>query len=141
MILDDKWPVARLIPTTNASGVEAQERNAASALLAVAASVKEFGRALLKPIGAPSGRIQAFVEVPYVLDGKKLRPDGLVAVSRGGKTWVALVEVKVGNASLTPHQMHAYLDLAREHSYDAVLSISNQYVTTSRAYPIEIDKR
>ena len=55
MIVDEKWPMARLIPITAASGVEAQERNAASALLAVMASVKEFGRALLKPLGAPVG--------------------------------------------------------------------------------------
>ena len=35
MIADDKWPVARLIPISSASGVEAQERRLASALRAV----------------------------------------------------------------------------------------------------------
>jgi hypothetical protein len=45
---DDRWPVARLIPITSATGIEAKERNAASALLAVLANVDEFGRTLLK---------------------------------------------------------------------------------------------
>ena len=141
MIVDEKWPMARLIPITAASGVEAQERNAASALLAVMASVKEFGRALLKPLGAPAGNIQTFVEVPFTLEGKKIRPDGLITVARGSKTWTALVETKVGGFALEPAQMEAYLDIAKEKGFDAVLSISNHYVTASTRYPIEIDKR
>ena len=141
MILDEKWPEARLIPITAASGVEAQERNAASALLAVMANVKEFGRALLRPLGAPPGQIQAFVEVPFVLDGKKIRPDGLLTITRGSKTWTALIETKVGASTLEAAQMDAYLDIAKEKGFDAVVSVSNHYVTASSAYPIEIDKR
>jgi hypothetical protein len=141
VITDEKWPVARLIPVTSASGVEAQERNAVSALLAVAGAVKEFGRALFKPLGAPAGTIQAFVEVPFESDGKKLRPDGLISISRGKQDWVALVEAKVGGASLEPGQVDAYLDIAREHGFDAVLTISNQYVTSSSAFPVDFDKR
>lgn len=141
MIADEKWPVARLIPITSASGVEAQERNAASALLAVMANVKEFGRAVLKPLGAPAGLIQTFVEVPFVLEGKKIRPDGLITVTRGNKSWVALVETKVGSASLEASQMNAYLDIAKERGFDAVVSISNHYVTASRDYPIELGRR
>jgi len=64
VITDEQWPIARLIPISSASGIEAQERRAASALLAVIAAVPEFGRALLKPLGALSGRIQTFVEIP-----------------------------------------------------------------------------
>jgi hypothetical protein len=67
---DEKWPVARLIPISSASGVEAQERRLASALLAVMAAVPEFGNALLKPLGAPSGRFETFIEVPFKLEGK-----------------------------------------------------------------------
>lgn len=141
MIADERWPVARLIPITSASGVEAQERNAASALLAVMASVKEFGRSVLKPLGAPAGTIQTFVEVPFVLEGKKIRPDGLITVTRGNKSWVALVETKVGSAALEPAQMNAYLDIAKERKFDAVLSISNHYVTASRDYPIDLGRR
>lgn len=141
LIVDEKWPEARLIPITHATGVEAQERNAASALLAVIANVKEFGRAILRPLGAPAGTVQTFVETPFDHDGRKVRPDGLISVSRAGKTWVALVETKVGASSLEADQMHIYLDICRERGFDAVLSISNHYVTASSSYPIELDKR
>jgi hypothetical protein len=47
LLRDERWPVARLIPITSSTGVEAKERNAASALLAVLAHVHEFGRTLL----------------------------------------------------------------------------------------------
>lgn len=141
MIKDDKWPVARLIPISSASGIEAQERRAASALLAVMGAVTEFGRTLLKPLGAPSGRIETFIEVPFKLNNKSLRPDGLILVSRGGKSWGALVECKTAGNSLEPAQIDAYLDLARELQFDAVLSISNQYVTSSTEYPVEVDRR
>jgi hypothetical protein len=105
------------------------------------ASVKEFGRAVIKPLGAFAGVIQTFVEVPFVLDGKKIRPDGLITVTRGGSSWVAIVETKVGTASLEASQMNAYLDIAKERGFDAVLSISNHYVTASRDYPIDLGRR
>jgi hypothetical protein len=142
MIRDDHWPVARLIPITSSTGVEARERKAASALLAVLSAVDEFGRSLLKPLGAPAGRIEAFVEVPFKTDGgRTVRPDGLIGVTRAGKTWWALVECKIGEQELTGEQIEGYLDLARYAGIDAVLSISNHYVTTSADYPIAIDRK
>ena len=48
LLRDDRWPVARLIPITSSTGVEAKERNAASALLAVVSHVgvgEALGRA------------------------------------------------------------------------------------------------
>ncbi len=141
VVKDDAWPVARLIPITSASGVEANERRAASALLAVIGAVDEFGRTLLKPLGAPAGRIQSFIEVPFKSNGRAIRPDGIITVTRAGKTWGAIVETKIGSSQLQPEQIDAYLDLARELDFNAVLSISNQYVTSSTAYPIDVDKR
>lgn len=142
MLRDERWPVARLIPITSATGVEARERNAASALLAVLSVVDEFGRALLKPLGAPAGKIEAFAEVPFKLEsGTSVRSDGLIGVTRAGKTWWCLVECKVADQQLTAAQMETYLDLARVNSIDAVLSISNQYASKSSAYPIEIDRK
>jgi hypothetical protein len=141
MILDDSWPVARLIPISSASGVEAQERRAASALLAVVAAVPEFGRALLRPLGAPAGRIQTFIEIPFKLGDHSIRPDGIITVTRAGRTWGAIVETKTAAGHLTTEQMETYLDLARELEFEAVLSISNHYVTSSAEYPIEVDRR
>jgi hypothetical protein len=141
VITDEKWPVARLIPISSASGVEAQERRLASALLAVMGAVPEFGYALLKPLGAPSGKIETFIEVPFKLEGRTIRPDGVVVVTRGGKSWSALLEAKIAAHPLEPDQINAYLDLARDLDFQAVLSVSNQYVTSSMEYPIEIDRR
>jgi hypothetical protein len=125
VLKDEQWPVARLIPISSASGVEAQERRAASALLAVISAVTEFGRALLKPLGAPAGRIDAFIEVPFKLDSRSIRPDGLITVQRGSKTWGAIVETKTGPNQLDPAQIDTYLDLARQLELDAVLHIES----------------
>ncbi|HWO99009.1 MAG TPA: hypothetical protein VNL74_00040 [Methylococcus sp.] len=142
LLRDDSWPVARLIPITSSTGVEAKERNAASALLAVLSHVHEFGRTLLKPLGAPAGKIEAFVETPFKIgNGKVIRPDGLVGVTRAGRTWWALVECKIADQPLSGDQMEAYLDLARAVGIDAVLSISNHYTTSSSDYPIPIDRK
>lgn len=141
MIKDDLWPAARLIPISSASGVEAQERRAASALLAVLGAVDEFGRALLKPLGAPAGKIASFIEIPMKVDGRPVRPDGIIAVTRGDKVWGCIVEVKTADAPLEAAQVETYLDLARELEFDAVLTISNQYTTLSDDYPISVDKR
>jgi hypothetical protein len=141
MIIDDQWPVARLIPISSASGVEAQERRAASALLAVLGAVPEFAHTLLKPLGAQKGKVRTFIEVPFKLNGRSIRPDGIITVSRGNNTWGAILETKVGPSSLETEQMDTYLDLAKELGFDAVLSISNHYVTSSTGYPIEVDRR
>lgn len=141
MIVDEQWPVARLIPISSASGVEAQERRAASAVLAVIGAVPEFGRALLKPLGAPAGRIETFIEVPFKVGDRAIRPDGVIAVTRAGKTWGAIVETKVGASSVEAEQMDIYLDLARDVGFEAVLSISNEYTTSSREYPVQVDRR
>jgi hypothetical protein len=141
MIKDEQWPAARLIPISSATGVEAQERRAASALLAVIGAVDEFGRALLKPLGAPAGKIDTFIEIPFKVNDRSVRPDGIITVSRGGKTWGAILEVKTASNDLQPEQIDLYLDLARELDFDAVLMLSNQYVTSSNELPVEIDKR
>jgi hypothetical protein len=142
VLRDERWPAARLIPITTETGVEAKERNAASALLAVLSHVDEFGRSLLKPLGAPAGKIEAFVETQIKAEsGKVIRPDGLIGVTRAGSTWWALVECKIGDQPLLTEQMEMYLDLARFIGADAVLSISNQFTSRSSDYPIPIDKK
>jgi hypothetical protein len=108
MLKDDHWPVARLIPISTASGIEAQERKVTSALLAVMSAVDEFGRAMLKPLGAPAGRVETFIEVPFKLDKRSIRPDGVITVTRGSKTWAAIVETKTARNSLEPAQIDAY---------------------------------
>lgn len=142
MAAAEKWMPARLIPVAGIRGQEEQEIRAASSLLAVMGAVDEFGKALLKEIGAPAGRISTYTEIPLQnSDGKTLRPDGAITVERGKTSWKCLVEVKTSNTSLGSEQVSAYLDLAREHGFDAVLTISNQISGSSTDVPVTVDRR
>lgn len=133
---------ARLIPIAGIRGQEEQELRAASSLLAVMGAVDEFGRSLLKEVGAPAGKVTAYTEVPLLsVDGKKLRPDGAIKVERGKRRWQCLVEVKTGNAPLKSEQVSNYLDLARDHGFDSVLTISNQISSGPKDVPVDVDRR
>ncbi len=138
---EEKWHAARLIPTSGIAGAEEQERRATSALLAVLSAVKEFNRAILGPLGAPVGVVETFIEVPFQLGDREVRPDGLIRVTRGGKAWTALVEVKTGKNDLATPQLEAYLDVAREQGYNALITISNEIPASAAVHPTPIDKR
>jgi hypothetical protein len=135
---DANWQPARLFPVTGIGGAPEQERRGTSALLAVLNAVREFGRAMTVPLGAPAGRLSAFIEVPFTLGDRHLRPDGQIEVGLGQKTWTALVEVKTGRNALRADQIESYLDLARKQKYNAVLTISNQLVTTPGGHPVKV---
>ena len=68
----------------------------------------------------------------------KLRPDGLVIVTTGKKVWSALVEAKVGNKTLSAEQLEPYLDLAKKHGVDAVITISNQFAALPTHHPVAV---
>lgn len=138
---DDGWQQARLIPVSGISGADEQERRGASALLAVLSSVREFGRAITGLLGAPGGTVETFIEVPFDLGGREVRPDGLIRVSRGKQTWTALVEVKTGRNDLHAPQLEDYLDVARDQGFDVLLTISNQLVTVPGQHPTAVDKK
>lgn len=138
---EQSWHEARLIPTSGISGADEQERRATSALLAVMGVVKEFGRALVGPLGAPAGRIETFIEVPFELEGRRVIPDGLVRVSRGSSVWTALVEVKTGRNALESTQIENYLDVARDQGFDHVLTISNEIPAVWGQHPTKVDRR
>ncbi|HEX2578062.1 MAG TPA: hypothetical protein VHK88_17065 [Aquihabitans sp.] len=138
---EETWHAARLIPTSGINGAEEQERRATSALLAVMSAVREFGAAITKSMGAPSGTIETFIEVPFELGERKVFPDGLIRVSRGAKTWVALVEVKTQSNELAAPQLEDYLDVARAQGFDALLTISNELAPTPGVHPTALDRR
>jgi hypothetical protein len=140
-VADETWHEARLIPTSGINGAEEQERRATSALLAVMTAVKEFGRTLTKPYGAPAGTVETYIEVPFDVGDKRLYPDGLIRVSRGSKTWTALVEVKTSSNTLAVEQIENYLDIAKENGFDAVLTISNEIPAVAGQHPTKVDKR
>jgi hypothetical protein len=138
----DGWQAARLIPTSGISGTDEAERRATSALLAVMQAVREFRVAVLKPLGAPTGQLESFVEVPFKLgEDRTVIPDGLLSVTRGSTSWVALVEVKTGAAELQQEQVENYIDVARDLGFSTVLTISNQMAPAMGVHPVEVDKR
>lgn len=135
--------IARLIPVVADSK---KEERATSSLLASFMVVPAFASEVLSDLGAPMGKrsvIECYTEVCFKSEDKaKLsRPDGLIIVSSGSKTWSALVESKIGNFELRKDQVEEYLDLAKAHGIDAVITISNQYAITSRHHPIAIAKQ
>lgn len=138
---EESWHAARLIPTSGINGAEEQERRATSALLAVMSAVREFGASLTKPMGAPAGVVETFIEVPFELGDRKVFPDGLIRVSRGQRTWVALVEVKTQGNALATVQLEDYLDVARAEGFDALLTISNELSPLPGVHPTNVDRR
>lgn len=137
----ENWVPARLIPVRSSSGADEHESRGTSALLAVMKSVDEFGRALVSSWGAPSGTLETFTEVEFQLGKSKVRPDGLIRITRGKRVWIALVEVKTQRNKLDVAQINSYLDVARERGFDAVVTISNQIPIAHGAHPIQVDKR
>jgi hypothetical protein len=140
-VTEENWHSARLIPTSGIKGAEEQERRATSALLAVLTAVKEFGRTVTGRLGAPSGAIECYIEVPFELGDRQVIPDGLIRVRRGKREWTALVEVKTGGNTLQRQQLEAYLDVAKDQGFDAVLTISNEIAPMAGQHPTEVDKR
>ncbi len=139
---EQKWERARLIPTAGIRGQEEQETRATSALLAVLPAVPDFGHALLKEVGAPKGHIATFTEVRLKgPDGKTHIPDGAIVVTRGKTRWSCLVEVKTGRALQQGEQVARYLDMAREHGFDALLTISNEIRSNPDDLPYDVDRR
>jgi hypothetical protein len=140
-VSEESWNAARLIPTSGIGGAQEQERRATSALLAVMSAVKEFGRVVVAPFGAPAGALECFVEVPFEIDGRTVFPDGLLRAKRGVRTWTALVEVKTGQNELAVEQVETYLDVARAAGFDCVITISNEIPPAPGLHPLTVDKR
>ncbi len=138
---EENWHQARLIPTSGINGAAEQERRATSALLAVMTSVRECGRVLTQPFGAPAGHVETYIEVPFELDGKASIPDGLIRVSRAKQQWTALVEVKTGTNELAAEQLESYLEIARHEGFQAVITISNEVPAIAGQHPTKVDRR
>lgn len=137
-----KWTQARLISTSGLRNARGQEAAATSAVLAVMAIIPSFNRSLLRPLGAPAGRPVMFTEPSFSGEkGDRLRPDGLIRMMRGKKQWTALVEVKTGENALRPDQVAAYVRLAHREGFDAVVTISNEFVAPSLPHPVRLPTR
>jgi hypothetical protein len=90
----------------------------------------------------PRTAVEAFTEVVFSNEKPQIkdRPDGLLIVSTGRQTWSALIEAKIGNADVNEDQIKRYAELARDHSIDAVITVSNQFVARADHHPVKLAK-
>ena len=140
--IEQAWEPARLIPVTGIGGATEQEGRATSALLAVLHIVPSFSKAILRYFRAPAGHVTSFREVSLEdTDGANHRPDGAIVVTRGKTKWVCLVEVKTAGNNLEVDQVNRYLALAKQHKFDALLTISNQLVSSPEYSPVKVAKK
>lgn len=140
--LEANWTAARLIPSVGIRSSKEAEARATSSLLAVMSIVKSFGRVIVSKAGGPAGSVATFTEVRLDTgDAKELRPDGAIVVQRGKTRWSCLVEVKTGSDQLHTEQIEGYLDLARAHGFDGLLTITNDIASATTELPVEYDKR
>ena len=129
---------ARLIPVSGIGSASEAERRAASAFLAVLGVVRDLSAALLGPLGAPGAKraaVEAFAEVQFTSREKTDRPDGLIRVSFGNKTWTAIVEVKTKSDALTSEQVNRYWNIARREKFDHMVTISNEIAPGPGVHP------
>ena len=134
------WQRARLIPTSGIGPDSEAEQRATSALLAVLEVVRDLSVELFAPLGATraaKAKVECFVEVPFRVDGKSVRPDGLVRISYGKREWTALVEVKTRSAALDARQVNEYWDVARHYGFDCVITVSNEISPRAGVHPTE----
>ncbi len=134
---------ARLIPVVADTS---KENRAASVLLATISSVDDFAKALLSGIGQRVGtraEIECFTEAVLKKSpaDTKIRPDGLLIVNFGKRSWSALIEAKIGRAELDREQIANYCQLAKLNGIDAVITLSNQFAALPTHHPINPNRK
>lgn len=136
---------ARLIPVTPDS---AREQKSVSVLLAGLRSVLELRQSLLKSLGVRVGTnatLETWIEPVFLNEDKKAvknkdRPDGLLILRTGRREWRALIEAKVGNDTIGEEQVSRYLQQAKNHKLDAVITITNQFAALPTHHPVKLPK-
>ena len=131
---------ARLFPVLAETS---KEGRALSVLLSCFASIDDLASTLLATLDRRVGvrsRVRTFTEVVLANapEGVSGRPDGLIVVETGRRSWSALVEAKVRRSRLEPEQIEAYLKLAKANSIDALLTISNDFAAVPHHHPVRV---
>ncbi len=129
---------ARLFPILSDSQ---KEQKSLSIILATMISVRPFAESVLSSFGQKLGKrsqIECFTEVTLTNEVKnfKDRPDALIVVKSGKKSWSALVEAKAKKNNLDYQQLERYVQLAKANGIDALITISNQLASSPSAHPI-----
>ena len=135
--------VARLFPVIAETG---KERRAASILLSIISALPPLANALLSQIGqriGPRADVNTFTEVVFKNEmdaNTRDRPDGLIQVVTGKRSWSALVEAKIGKSDLESDQIERYLRLARDNGIDALITVSNEFAAVPSHHPVAVQK-
>jgi len=128
---------ARLFPIGSLSN---KERRATSTLLAILPIFPELASELLSSISERPGKravLSAYTEVVFKNSDNNDRPDGLLIVEQSKKTFTALIEAKVDKKEIERDQLERYLKIAADNGIDAVITISNQFVSSPTISPVE----
>lgn len=141
---------ARLIPINDTTH-KGCEKNLTSIFLSSLCLIKEFRNMVSKEIGLKKGgSLYAYTEVAfpnlpmyYNLKGKGKKDldivDGLLLVVSSGIIKDAVFfEMKSHNNPLDPDQVKRYMDLAGQLGIDKLVTVSNQFVTSSNYSPLYI---
>ena len=137
---ESKWKRARLIPVVGIKGDREAEQRATSALLAVLfhrpRPLHELLTLRWEPLPAGKATVDTYTEVTLDSHGKSVRPDGVIRVTYGKRSFTALVEVKTGDNRLDKNQINEYWQSARQAGYDHIITISNE-IAPSGAHPVD----
>lgn len=132
--------LSRLIPVLKDGN---KEDRATSILLGAIRGIPQFSQVLLNTVGQKVGvqsKIQCYSQV-VLLEPKegKLRPDGLISIEKGSNSWRAMIESKIGNATLEKEQILSYVELAKKNNIDAIITISNEFAALPTHHPIKLN--
>lgn len=126
---------ARLIPMYKSG----DEMALTSIFLSSLRLIKEFRREVSKSINMiSSGQVHVYTEIVFPKHNN-MRIDGLVLVVKGGKVRdAALLEMKNKSNELDNKQICEYLAIARDYRIPKLITVSNQFVSTSTQSPLHI---
>jgi len=97
------------------------------------------------PLGVKVGKrtkVKCFTEVTLTNEVKNLkdRPDALIVVETGKKSWSALVEAKVGKHKVESDQLERYVELAKLNGIDAIITVSNELTPSPEINPTQLTR-
>ena len=133
---------ARLIPVGK---VTQRENRATSVLLAGMSVIHPFSKTLLGEIGQTVGsrsKLECYSQIVFKHEPQaiKYRPDGLIVLHNGKRTWRAIVESKIRREVLDADQVQAYIQIAKANGISSIITISNQFASLPTHHPVKIDR-
>jgi hypothetical protein len=132
---------ARLIPVA-----PDKEVGVTSIILSMIQSVPPFAGALMSSIGQRLGtrsKVECLTEVVFKKSplNADVRPDGLLVINVGNRSWKAIIEAKVGKHQIEEKQIVNYCQLAKLNGVDTVITISNQFAALPTHHPLKLNRK